>query len=145
MSAITDDEILAAWNADVAAHGDSVPLNPACMWGMEFWKAVAETDSEAERLRLNLWHPGDERRVALVRDKLGGVDRVWRAVLEDEGFEPIASYAPNLGWTLSKLHLQVVPDRGGKSLCVGTEYLIPLASPADLRRRVKAARDLFGE
>lgn len=136
----TDEELLAAWNADVAEHGDSVPMHGET--DLEFWMAAASTTTEEERRVLGFWQPGDERRIGMVRDRLGGWDAVWRAVLTDEGFEP--QFVSETKWWNAAVGLAVVRHGDDYVLRAGGRS-IPLRSPADLRVRKKAAEILFGE
>ena len=138
MPASSDEAILEAWGG---ARGVS----------RQYLATVAEQIREAVEMAgeqpATVWY-GEfctSIDVASVRANLGGWDAVWKAVLADEGFEPLRGVD---GWELGMPHAGLVVRVGpeGRELWIaGLKDCVPLRSPADLRRRVAAARGLFGE
>lgn len=137
---ISDEEILAAWGG---ADGMSVERRSETTADL---RQLIESPGDGCAMigRIVCCFEGYKVDVGRLRDSLGGWDRVWRSVLVELGFGHLCEFV-GVTWVKrvgdAPLSVQLVEGKVGR-LLVGA-WVIPLASPADLRERVTAAERLF--
>lgn len=142
MAIITDEQILSAWgggprSADAATH---------VAWLL---RRALESDYVGQYAVPvdGFFRFGDPKcDIAALRDRLGGWDAVWRSVLEELGFPCWEGLQTS--WRMPDEHelfgLYVRRLGDDYELHVLSRWVIPLASPADLRERVGHLRKALG-